>query len=460
MSSPLVALGYRPETPVEGYQDMQKLQQNDQSLAAGRQQIQSGQMDIAAKQQALKDQQTIMQAQAANNGDTAKTLQQIAGKVTPQSFQALAKFHLDTQKDLAEIDDKELATQKDAHDRTAQLVSYARSLPPDQYAQQWPALAQKNNQINPQHPLNPNQPLPQSQLDQVAVGLITQEQYLAQETAKRQQQTANAGDWKEAGGMLVNVRTGQQMNAGGLPVDKQEMNDWLQKNPGKGPSNFLVWKAKNSPTMIAQGGFGTAGDPMVDMVGQGRVDLATALQRVAPGAKANFMRELNGRYPNFNQATYGVGKAEDTAFTSGSQGQQLTAIDTAREHMATFKQTAAALANGDVLAANKIGNYLEMQFGSDRTTNFQIARAAFAGEVGKAFAGANVAEGDRRELLDKINAASSPAQLAGYADTADKLLAGKQIALKRSYQAGKQGRPNFGEPTPGQSTASDPLGIR
>src|SRR5439155_4887468 len=104
--------------------------------------------------------------------------------------------------------------------------------------------------------------------------------------------------------------------------------------------------------------FGAPGDPMIDMVGQGRVDLATALQRVAPGAKASFMKELNNKYPNYSQATYGVGKAEDVAFTSGSQGQQLTAIDTARQHMATFKQTAAALANGDFLGANKVANYL------------------------------------------------------------------------------------------------------
>ena len=136
--------------------------------------------------------------------------------------------------------------------------------------------------------------------------------------------------------------------------------------------------------------------------------------------------------------------AEERGFTSGTQGQQLTAIGTARNHMQTFKDTADALDNGDLLLANKVGNAIGMQFGSDKATNFNIAKSAFAGEVGKAFAGANVGVQDRQELMDKISAASSPAQLKGYADTADKLLEGKQKSLKQSYDQGVQNKPNFG----------------
>jgi hypothetical protein len=232
--------------------------------------------------------------------------------------------------------------------------------------------------------------------------------------------------------------------APGVPVEAQQQADWLSKNPGKTPSDYVVWKAQHSPTMLAQGGNFTPGDPMVDMVGQGRIDLATALQRMNPAAKEAFTKALNVKYPNYSQANYGVAKEATEAFTSGSQGQQLTAIDTARQHMQTFKDTADALDNSNVLLANKLGNAVGMQFGSDKTTNFQIARAAFAGEVGKAFAGANVGVSDRQELLDKINAASSPSQLKGYAETADKLLQGKQDALKRSYDAAKNSQPNFG----------------
>jgi hypothetical protein len=223
----------------------------------------------------------------------------------------------------------------------------------------------------------------------------------------------------------------------------------------QGKEQVAAVEGKNRQ-LLQVGNFGQAGDPMVDMVGQNRVDLATALQRVPPAQKESFLSQLSQKYPDFNQGTFGVEKKETTAFTSGTQGQQLGAIETARNHMQTFKQTADALDNDNLLLANKIGNAIGMQFGSDKTTNFQIARSAFAGEVGKAFAGANVGVSDRQDLLDKINSASSPAQLKGYADTADDLLAGKQKSLKDSYDKGMQGKPNFGNGNSNKSPAAAP----
>ncbi len=174
----------------------------------------------------------------------------------------------------------------------------------------------------------------------------------------------------------------------------------------------------------------------------------------SPGMSAGILNTAAGPEgtptPNVaaNKMAYGTATAEQKAYTSGSQGQQLTAIGTARNHMQTFKDTADALQNGDFLKANQVGNYLGMQFGSDKATNFNIAKSAFAGEVGKAFAGANVGVQDRQELMDKISAASSPAQLKGYAQKADELLAGKQQSLKQSYEAGMKGQPNFGNSAP------------
>ena len=178
----------------------------------------------------------------------------------------------------------------------------------------------------------------------------------------------------------------------------------------------------------------------------------------SPGMSAGILNTAAGPAgtptPNVaaNKMAYGTETAEQKAFTSGSQGQQLTAIGTARNHMQTFMQTADALDNGNFLLANRVGNALGMQFGSDKATNFNIAKSAFAGEVGKAFAGANVGVQDRQELMDKISAASSPAQLKGYAQKADELLAGKQKSLKESYDQGMQGKPNFGNSAPATKT--------
>jgi hypothetical protein len=209
---------------------------------------------------------------------------------------------------------------------------------------------------------------------------------------------------------------------------------------------------QGAPISIPAGATGEAAlanlDPStsaaVRMIGDGKADFSTFTQRTTADYRKQLAAAVTAYNPNFDQNTFKVRGAEEKGYTSGSQGQQLTAIGTARNHMQTFKDTADALDNDDFLKANQVGNYLGMQFGSDKATNFNIAKSAFAGEVGKAFAGANVGVSDRQELMDKISAASSPGQLKGYADTADELLAGKQKSLKQSYDAGVQGKPNFG----------------
>lgn len=185
---------------------------------------------------------------------------------------------------------------------------------------------------------------------------------------------------------------------------------------------------------------------MVDMVGSGDMDLTTALSRIPFSQKQTFVNELAAKYPQYSQAQYGVQKALQTSFTSGTYSQNLNAINTARQHMKTFEDTATALQNGDTQALNKLGNAWNEQFGSPAPTNFGIARDVFAAEVGKALAGAGVTEGDRQQVQESIKSSESPAQLLGAAKTADSLLSGKQQALKQTYEQGKKGQPNFGGP--------------
>lgn len=216
----------------------------------------------------------------------------------------------------------------------------------------------------------------------------------------------------------------------------------------------------NAKQQIQIGGFGQAGDPMIDDVGQGRMDLNTALSRVPPAGKAQFTKELAAKYPNYNQQTYGVAKNASEAFTSGDQGKQLTAINTVREHVPVFRQLAEALDNGDVQAINKIGNTVGINFGSDKATNFRIAGQAFGGEVGKALDGAGVTEGERKSAQEAFSSAMSRQQFEGALKTVDALLAGKQRSLKQSYDQSQQGKPNFGgeQGAPATHTATGPNG--
>src|SRR5438034_7209373 len=61
-SYPSVAAGYKPESAMQGYADMQKLEENQLAQKVQQQQLQEGQLTIQAKQQALSDVQTMNDA--------------------------------------------------------------------------------------------------------------------------------------------------------------------------------------------------------------------------------------------------------------------------------------------------------------------------------------------------------------------------------------------------------------
>jgi hypothetical protein len=179
-------------------------------------------------------------------------------------------------------------------------------------------------------------------------------------------------------------------------------------------------------------------------------------QRTPMAVKQAILSEVKSINQNFNSGDFAVEQAVKKDFTSGADSNSLNSINRAREHMKRFLELAKQLDNGNVQAFNRIGNAWNTQFGSDKASNLAIAKQAFSSEVGKAFAGASVAEGDRREIGNNISTASSFQQLAGVAKTADALLAGAQKVLKQKYDLGKQGKPNFGEGSQPKGTVAAP----
>lgn len=193
----------------------------------------------------------------------------------------------------------------------------------------------------------------------------------------------------------------------------------------------------------------------VNAVANGSMKLQDVFGRGATTAqKAQFAAAVKQVNPNYNSGDHDIENAVRRDFTSGTDSNSLTAINRAREHMGVFIQTAKDLDNGNVQSLNKLGNAFSTEFGSDKATNLNIAKQAFSAEVGKAFAGASVAEGDRTELQKSISTASSFGQLAGAARTADSLLAGAQKVLKQKYDQGLQGNPNFGGGDSGGGSAA------
>jgi pterin-4a-carbinolamine dehydratase len=402
------------------------------------QQVRAGQLANQQTEEQLKSQKAFMQAYSEAGGDIDKTIP-LAAKygAHPDVLIKLKEAALKAQTDNLDLLNKkgaralqEADLMQGAHDAVTNAKPQDK---PAVYQQQLAGLQQYGIDVSSQPPQYPGD----EAFKFLGLGIKGHKSQL-EELAKQ----------AEIGKTQAETSKFNAEAAGGVAVDKRELNDWLAKNPGKGPAEFAAWKAK----LVPQFNFNlqnTASPNDIKDTAQsladGSIKWSDILAARTPlTQKIAILKEVKAIKPDYSSGDFAVEQKMKEAFTSGSQGQQLTAINTAREHMATFKQTADALGNGNFLLANRVGQALGMQFGQDQSSNFQIARAAFAGEVGKAFAGANVAEGDRRELLDKINLASSPAQLKGYADTADKLLEGKQKSLKESYQQGIQAKPNFG----------------
>jgi hypothetical protein len=350
-----------------------------------------------------------------------------------------------------------------APNEAQQITDHFQSLPPDQ-ARQWVDIYKKGLQAE-------SAQISQAK-DQAQTSEATGKGQQAVAEAGKATEQAKAADWEVVPtlGLRVNKVTGESQPIGTGAIMPPAMMEakyvaLAQRKAAGQPistddSAFMKGYEKFKtlvPTANINMQAGLLTPQAKEMAGQLYQQTGQLPAGIrSPAMSSQILNQAAGApgtaVPNIaqNKMQYGTEAAEQKAFTSGSQGQQLTAIGTARNHMATFEQTADALGNGDFLLANRIGQAIGMQFGGDKATNFNIAKTAFAGEVGKAFAGANVGVSDRQELMDKISQASSPAQLKGYAQKADELLAGKQKSLQESYQQGMKGQPNFqtGDSTP------------
>jgi len=188
-------------------------------------------------------------------GEVADVLAQ-KGAISQAGWVAAKKADLETRTSLAGLDEKTLANQKAAHTATQEIYNNVMNMPDDQLAANWPSIAQQYDAIpgNNKQPLNPNQPMTKQQLSQFGPLLGMANSYLDQELARRKAAT----DAKTADATLGEKQAAAkfyQDNGGapGVPVEAIQQADWLKKNPGKGPSDFVAWKARQSPVAMVMG---------------------------------------------------------------------------------------------------------------------------------------------------------------------------------------------------------------
>lgn len=121
-------------------------------------------------------------------------------------------------------------------------------------------------------------------------------------------------------------------------------------------------------------------------------------------------------------------------FSTGTQGQMVTSFNTAIDHLDTLKELGNALKNGNLQLANRIKNTAAEWTGDADITNLDTAKQIVGAEIIKAIVARGGGVQEREEAAQRISRISSPEQMAGYIETAQKLMAGQLKSLERQYE--------------------------
>lgn len=441
--------------------------QQQAALAPGQQQLQ--QQQVQQQQQQLNDQKAMTAAMQQWDG---KDPNDLPGLILKNHGSAQAVFGTKTQilsqqKMLNEADDATLTNLAKRNDIQLGKLNTLKDIPDDQLPQAMQSLAQEglqNKYLDAQHAqgllrlasqgpdaIKAQLPILEKQLQGGATQFANQ---IKDRETKASELKAQADAQKAD---TEAKRFSAELPGGALqPVDKAEMADWLKKNPGKGPAEFLAYKATLVPrlqfNLNNQGGSGPQSDSVINAVAAGQMKIQDAIPMRAPvQVRQQFLAKVLQANPNFKSYDNEVDKKIIEDLTSGGKSNTLLAYNTALKHADIFSRVADALDNGDSRALNSLGNTLGTQFGSDKATNFGIAKTLFADEFAKAATGANVGVTDREKAQELLSSASSPAQFKGAVATAKALLAGKRDAMMEQAKQGMQGKADFG-----QGNSADP----
>lgn len=233
-------------------QQMQPLQ-----LEEARQLNQQRRMQNEITQRDLNDTKLIDDYFAQNPskgyGDAAKEL---TGKISSRAKMALGSADKQTFDAYKAKTDTEMAIRAKQLEEYGRIYEYAKNLPDDQYLAQWPTIAQNilavpENQIK----VDPNQPIPRDRLAQLGPLMQVEQGYHDREVERRTKEAE--AKRKEA----ENKWYSEHGMTPGVPIETQQFADWQAKNPGKGASDYLVWKNQHSPTILKDAGAGGSGQP-------------------------------------------------------------------------------------------------------------------------------------------------------------------------------------------------------
>ena len=499
---PLVALDtktFQPQDEMQKYGQLQQIRNMQQEAQIRAQQaplqqqvlqqnVQQGQIATERDLQQQKDDQMFRQAMQ-DPSMQGKTIGQISdvlaqkGAISQGGLIALKKADLEHQQSLEQLPAEKLDNLIKGHAVTQQLYDNIQQMPDDQLAQNWPQIAQQYNSIpgNEKAPLNPQQPLNKQQLAQFAPLISMNEAYLSNALARKKaqvdEQTAEAGLAEKQAAANFYTQNG---GAPGVPVEAVQQADWLKKNPGKGPSDYVAWKAKQSPTAMMMGAVNLSPAGM---------DLAANNYRLTGQLPSSMSRDpkvvqaIINHAAELDQQNGGEGIASNKASLQAN-AQSLKSLQKNFDQVSAFENTANK--NLD-LFVNKLSQIpdlgtkfanVPMRMINERmigTANYQAMKAAqqtAASEVAKVLSSANasgvLSDSQKKEAEDVLSGNLSMAAAVKVAQTLKQDFANRHQSYQqqitdiqgRIRSAGNSQQQGGANASPQSPTTNDPLGIR
>lgn len=120
-------------------------------------------------------------------------------------------------------------------------------------------------------------------------------------------------------------------------------------------------------------------------------------------------------------------------FTTGVQGQQVAALNTAILHLDVLGPLIAKLDNGNSTDWNAFKNEWKKRFGSDAPTNFETLKDALAGEVAGVLSKGSATVSGIADEKAKMGTGNSFKQLSGYIHTLIPTMGSKAHVLDQQY---------------------------
>lgn len=448
-----------PPSLLRSIEGAQQVRQSNLANHQGQQTLQTQVMQNQMGAQQMKDQQAATKAMQEWDG---KDLNQLPSLILKNGGSAQAVIGakqqlLSYQTSLTKLSTDQLANETTKNNSLAQLVANVKGLPPEQQPQafeQAKAQAVQSGWLDPQHAQAMQYQGPQA-LDLLEKSLIGHTAATANQLAVQKQAETERHDQADEVNQGLRIQSEQlsakddmryrmiqQQKALGNPVSQGDA-AWAtgyekQKTLGTRTTfalqNALPQGQNGQPSSIAQA---LASN---QMKWQDVVSMRTPM-----AIKQKLLDEVRSINPNYNSGDFSIEQGVRKSATSGKIADNLTAFNTAIDHAKQLQSAANALDNGDLPGLNKIGNALGYQFGSDKTTNFNVIKNALAGEVSKVFKGGQATDAEIRAVEEPFSAANSPAQLKGAIQNAVSLMNSKRNALKEQVEKGMTGQANFGD---------------